>query len=95
MLNIIVISGWVRSLIGTGRWLDCRLRCLIGHDELTWQNHMKSCSWKGAYTPGVETSHTPDVLDANDALQGLAFNGWHRVRRVRRVAGWIVDDQGE
>jgi hypothetical protein len=50
--------------------------------------YMKSCCWKGAYTPGQETQVTPDVVDAVDAdyiLQGLGVYGLRRPRRVRRV----------
>jgi len=31
------------------------------------------------------TPDEPNVLDADDVLQGLGTDGWRRVRRVRRV----------
>ena len=33
-----------------------------------------------------------DPLDASDVLQGVAVTERRRVRRVCRVAGWIVAD---
>ena len=39
-------------------------------------------------TPEVETPVIPDepgVLDADDVVEGVGVEGWHRVRRVSRV----------
>ena len=50
---------------------------------------MKSCWWKGAYTPGVDIGQQPDEVDAvddNDALQSHGVDG---LRRLRQVGWWF------
>jgi hypothetical protein len=45
---------------------------------------------EGEETPVIPDE--PDVLDANDALQGLRAQGW---RRVRRVIWWFLVVSGD